>query len=63
MSEIKRTTIYLSSLHYELLVTFNSSKTDALFLNSSPITIIRYVKSGKIFKKEYILSLKILDSP
>jgi len=58
MSKAQGTTIYLGSLDKKLLVVFNSARVAAEFLDSSPATIMRYVRYESIFKKKYYLSLK-----
>jgi len=54
------TTIYLYSLKLELLETFTSSRFTAKSFNSSPPTILKFAKSGAVFKDKYILLLKEL---
>jgi len=55
-------TIYLYTLEGELLQSFTSSLTAAEFFSCSKDTILKYAQSGKIFKGQYILSLKELSS-
>ena len=50
--------IYLYSLDYQLLQTFFSATKAAEYFDSTRHTIIKYAKSGNIFKNKYILSLK-----
>jgi hypothetical protein len=58
MSIAKGTTIYLFSLDKNLIQTFHSSRMAAKHFNTSNGVIMRYTRSGKIYKEKYILSLK-----
>ena len=53
----KALTIYLYSLDHELLKTFSSATQAAKYLKSKKETIIKYARSGEIFRDQYILSL------
>lgn len=53
-------TIFLYSLDLKLLQTFISSRVAAKHLNTSKDTILKYARSGAVFKKEFILSLQEL---
>lgn len=65
ISEMLGTTIFLYSLDHQLINSFTSSRgTPTEFFNCDKKTIIKYARSGAIFKKEYILSLeKLSDQP
>jgi group I intron endonuclease len=59
MSAAKGTTVYIySSNDSTLIYTFPSSYKAAEHFNCGKDTILRYIKNGKLFKGEYILSYK-----
>jgi group I intron endonuclease len=59
MSIYKGTPIYVYSSDKSILInTFPSTRKAGKFLNVSKDTIIRYVKSGKVFREKWILSLE-----
>jgi len=60
MSETRGTIIYVYSLDNQLLNTFPSSRTAAKYFKCGDPTIMKYARSGKIFKDQYRLSLKEL---
>jgi group I intron endonuclease len=65
MSEVSASrsfTIYLYSLDLELITIFPSSKKTGKYFESSNTTIMKYVRSGEVFKDKYILSLKELPA-
>jgi len=62
ISQAQGITIYVYNLNNELLYTFTSATRAGQHLKSKAHTILKYAHSGEIFKKEYILSLKILSS-
>ena len=62
MSQTKGTAIYLYSLQYKLLNTFPSARAAAKYFNYADTTIMRNIRSGKVFRREYILSLEELKS-
>lgn len=62
MSKTRGTTIYLYSLDYQFLNTFPSSRAAAKHFKCGDPMIMKYARSGKIFKDQYILSLKELPS-
>jgi len=63
MSKAQGTTTYLCDLNLELLKTFSSYRVAANWLNSNRTTIRKYAHYDppKIFRKEYFISLKILQ--
>lgn len=56
-------TIFVNSLDSECLYTFPSSRAAAKHFIISTPTILKYVRSGKIFQDKYILSLYKFPSP
>lgn len=62
ISSTMGTPIYVYSLDLKFIQCFSSSIRAGQYFNSHNATIRRYAKSGKIFKKEYILSFERLDS-
>ena len=63
MSRAKGTTIIIDNDgDRRLSHTFTSYRAAAKHFNCFASTIIRNIRSGKIFRKEYILSLKELSS-
>jgi group I intron endonuclease len=61
-SKARGKSIFVYSLQIELLFTFPSSRAAAKHFNCDDSQIMRYARSRYIFKKEYILSLEILES-
>ena len=53
----KGTAIYLYSLEHQLLLTFPSSRAAAEHFKCGKNTIMKFARSGKIFKNQFILSL------
>lgn len=62
MSRAKGTTIYVYNLKYELLYTFTSATKAELHFKSKTHTILKYARSGEIFRKENILSLEVIKA-
>jgi group I intron endonuclease len=61
ISKARGTTVYVySSDKFSLIYTFPSSRNAAKHFNCSFITILRYIKSAKLFKEKYILSINRL---
>lgn len=58
ISQIKGMAIYLYSLDLNLIECFTSSQKAAKYFGSNNSTILKYARSGAVFKKKYILSLK-----
>jgi len=54
----KGITIYLYSLEHQLLLTFSSSRAAAEHFKCGKNTIMKFARSGKIFKNQFILSLE-----
>jgi hypothetical protein len=62
MSMTKDTPIFIySSDEFILIYSFSSSKKASEFFNCSYATIIRYVKSGKIFQGQWLLSTFLIS--
>jgi group I intron endonuclease len=61
ISETKGTTIYVYSLNYQLLQIFVSSRKAGEYLKCTHPMILKYTRSGEIFKDQYILSFKELS--
>jgi len=60
---IKRgSTVFVYSLQSVLLHTFPSYTAATKFFNSTDTTIIRYIRSSKVFQDQYILSLESFKS-
>lgn len=62
MSEAQGATIFIYDLQGQLIKPFSSSRAAAKYLNCSDPTIMRYARSGKVFKNKYQLSLEELLS-
>jgi len=62
MSQAKVSLIYLYSLDLQLLGTYSSLRKIAKYLECTHPTIMKYIRSRKIFKNQYILSLEELSS-
>jgi hypothetical protein len=62
MREAKGITIYLYSLDFQLVDTFTSAKMAAKQFSCDKDTILKYARSGNIFKSQNILSLGPLES-
>ncbi len=60
ISEVKGLTIYLYTLDFKLIESFFSSQKAGKYFGSSNSTILKYARSGAIFKNEYVLSFKEL---
>jgi group I intron endonuclease len=62
ISQANGTMIYVYNLEFQLLYTFSSSRAATSHFNSNKRTIMKYARSNTIFRKEFILSLKVLPS-
>lgn len=62
LSQANGTKIYLYSLEKISIEILPSAKKAAIHFKSTNATIIKYARSGEIFRNQYILSLKKLSS-
>ena len=60
ISEINGTAICLYDTHGSLVNTFTSSRKAGKHLDVCHKTILKYTKSGKIFKEQWILSTSLI---
>lgn len=63
ISVAKGSFIFVYDSKGSLVNSFSSARKAAEFFHCSHLTIISYVKNGKLFKKEWILSTFMMDSP
>jgi len=57
-SKSQGTTIYVFSLQGQFIESFTSARMAKKYFNSNKSTIMKYARSGKIFRDQYILSLE-----
>ena len=56
-------TIFVYDTQGSLVNTFCSARKAAEYLNTNHQAIMRYIKNGLIFKKQWILSSILISSP
>lgn len=55
-------TIYIYDTHGSLVNSFHSARKAAEFLKTDHQVIMRYLRSGKVFKEQWILSTSFIDT-
>jgi len=55
-------TIYIYDTHGSLVNSFHSARKAAEFLKTDHQVIMRYLRSGKVFKEQWILSTSFIDA-